>query len=153
MFRLILPVIICLAEPLSAQSIKSCPSGDNQICDQILACIGAKGRWFHGLALGLGPWSSVTGSFDNGIACTGQRLQYNKVMTGEITLECTDGARGTVIYENHFPHESYGTGHTTLNDGRALQVWVAQDLKAALRFDVGSTVARLPCPGGAIRLD
>ena len=153
MFRLILPVIIFAGGPLSAQSLKTCPTSIERPCDQILACIGTDGQWFSGIALGFGPLNSVVGTLDNGIVCTGQRMHYSKALTGQITLECADGSQGTVVYENHAPHQTYGTGHAQLDDGRAIEVWVAQDIKSALRVVSGDDEDRLLCPDGAMRLD
>ena len=153
MFRLILPVIIFAGSPLGAQYLETCPTNSEQPCDQILACIGTDGQWFSGIALGFGPLNSVVGTLDNGIVCTGQRMHYNKTLTGQITLECTDGTQGTVVYENHALHQTYGTGHAQLDDGRAIEVWVAQDIKSALRVVSGDDEDRLLCPDGAFRLD
>lgn len=156
MFRPILPVIICLSGPLNAQDDKGCPSGDPEhTCDHIVACIGTSGLWFNGRARGNGPIDQIHGALNTGATCTGTRMNYNKMFAGEITLQCTDGTRTTVDYDqprlgNDF---DYGYGQSVTQDGREVQVWLANDIVTILRRESGGIASLLPCVGGAVRLD
>ncbi len=155
MISRMLPVIICLAGQTQADDKTDCLAGQGEACEQILACIGDDGRWFRGEAIGRGPVNDVLGTLDNGIICSGQRMRFNKILSGSVKLTCEDGTQTTVEYEIPFLETDfdYGTGRAQTKNGRAVQLWVGQDLVTSLRRESGGIVSLLPCPGGAIALD
>lgn len=147
MFRPILPVIICLAGPLSAQSAAHC--GPHQ-CDHVLVCIGMDGLRYDGVAIGNGPVNTIRGQLNTGVTCTATRMHYNKPFAGEITLACNDGTSAVIEYDAAYFGASYSYGQSATGNGLHVRMWVAHDMMGALSDQSARSPANASC---AIKAD
>ena len=142
MFRPILPVIICLAGPLSAQSSARC---DPHQCDHVLACIGMDGLRYDGVAIGNGPVNTIRGQLNTGVTCTATRMRFNKPYAGKITLSCDDGTRTMADYDAAYLGAGYSYGQSVTADGRHVRMWVAHDMMGALSDQSADSPANASC--------
>lgn len=149
MFRPVLPVIICLAGPLSAQpaACKNIP-GSQDNCVRVLACIGDQGLYFDGQARGwdAGP---VTGEISNGVGCNGTWTADGPLDAGMGKMVCDDGLEIGVIYYTQDNETGTAIGRGSDSIGQPVEVWSGQNVLEYLTPD-GSVSARLPCMSGPI---
>lgn len=163
MFRLLLPVVVCLiAAPVLSDTIilpeigitpqaapEPCPNvpGSQASCSRILACVGNDGLWFDGRAVG---WDAgiVTGRMSDGSTCEGEWRSGFAFGTGRSVVSCSDGSRGQVIY--YIQHNETGTveGRGVDTMGRGLKVWTGLNVVDFLKDASGRP--RLPCTDDAI---
>lgn len=149
MFRPVLPVIICLAAPLHAETdicVNVPYSQDN--CVRVLACIGDQGLHFDGQARGwdVGP---VTGAISNGVSCTGTWTADGPGGAGMGKMACEDGLEIGVIYYAQDSETSTVIGRGSDSIGQPVQVWSGENVLEFLPPD-GAVSARLPCMSGPI---
>ncbi len=149
MFRLILPVIICFATPLNAETAQcqNIPfSQDN--CVRVLACIGDQGLHFDGQAHG---WDAgtVTGLISNGVKCDGTWSSDGLAGTGVGRLTCVDGLEVGVIYYTQDNETGTVIGRGSDSLGQPVEIWSGSRVLEFLTPD-GAVSARLPCMSGPI---
>ncbi|KJZ19559.1 hypothetical protein [Loktanella sp. S4079] len=150
MFRLILPVAICIAQSANAQSGTQCAlTEDNENCNRVVACVGTDGLWFNGRAFGRGT-GTFAGSMSNGVSCDGTWVSRNAFGLGEADVSCDDGMTGKVLYTYQDPYTGTAVGRGLTSDGRPIQIWSGNNVLRYLREDTGKPVAMLPCAAGAI---
>jgi len=149
MFRTILPVIICLAGPLQAETA-SCENipGSQDNCVRVLACIGDQGLHFDGQARGwdTGP---VTGTISNGVNCKGNWTADDPGGAGFGQMTCEDGLKIEVLYYTQDNETGTAIGRGTDSIGQPVEIWSGQNVLEYLTPD-GSVSARLPCMSGPI---
>ncbi|MEM9785636.1 MAG: hypothetical protein AAF801_03990 [Pseudomonadota bacterium] len=149
MFRTILPVIICVAKPVSAETAacENVPySQDN--CVRVLACIGDQGLYFDGQARGwdTGP---VTGEISNGVTCDGTWTANGPGGAGMGNMVCADGLEIGVIYDTQDNETGTVIGRGSDSIGQPVEIWSGENVLDYLTSD-GAVSARLPCMSGSI---
>ncbi|WP_099248403.1 hypothetical protein [Pelagimonas phthalicica] len=163
MFRILLPVALCLSSPVFAQTLSvpgiSKPSAEvkptcqnipysQENCVRVLACVGASGLYFDGRALG---WDQgkVIGALSNGTRCVGTWKSGGFMGTGTSTLSCQDGTQAQVLYYTQDNDTGTVTGRGSDNHARAVIAWSGQNVLEFLTPS-GKPSAELPCGPTAI---
>ena len=147
MIRRILPVTICFAAPVAAETCENVPYSQEN-CVRVLACIGDQGLYFDGEARGWdeGPASGV---ISNGVTCSGTWTADGPFGAGMGQMTCESGIDIGIIYhtQDNETGTVIGNGSDTL--GRPIQIWSGQNILEFLTPD-GAVSPRLPCLSGPI---
>lgn len=146
MFRLALPVALCLGTPSLAQT--TCPmTGDQSNCSRILACIGSD-RWFEGRGIGRGN-GTLAGTMSDGTTCTGTWTARNWFGAGQADVICDDGMSVTVLYTYQDEWTGTAVGGGEANTGDWVQAWSGNNVLDYLEAETGR-IKSLPCSFGDI---
>lgn len=135
----------CLFLPAAVTASALCPmTGDQQNCVRVLACIGDKGRWFHGRALGRGS-GTLAGVTDDGVSCAGTWTARNVMGLGQADVACDDGMTVRVIY--FYQDEWTGTaiGRGISATGEVVKSWSGTHVLDYFRNGAPVGEARLRC--------
>ncbi len=149
MIRLIVPVTICLAGPVGAQSATCENVPYSQInCVRVLACIGDQGLYFDGQARG---WDTgtVAGDISNGDSCQGDWTADGPFGAGMAEMTCNSGLDIGVIYHTQDNETGTVIGNGSDSTGQPIQVWSGENVLAFLTPD-GTVGSELPCMSGPI---
>ncbi|MFW2542680.1 hypothetical protein ACN2XU_08570 [Primorskyibacter sp. 2E107] len=160
MFRVLMPVVLCLAGPAFADGLTLRAPGENpppaelappcenipgrqSNCVRVLACIGASGLYFDGAARG---WDqgTVEGVTSEGIACAGHWRSGGFLGSGTSRMQCEDGLEVSVLYYTQDNETGTVIGRGTDSIGRAITVWTGENVLRYLTGD-GRPSAELPC--------
>ena len=136
MFRLILPAIICLAAPAIGAPKPDCPGDGRGPCYQVMACLG-EDRVFTGrIQPSPGLIFEVTGLIDGHIPCTGELMEYSRVLSGTLSVTCDDSTAFQAEYLGDFaPGTRFGEGTGHDKTGAAVSIRVGTDLPATCPAD------------------
>jgi hypothetical protein len=147
--RALLPVVF-LCAPAAAEQASLCPMTDDQAnCVRVLACIGDRGRWFHGRAFGRGE-GTLTGVVSDGVKCQGTWTSRYALGAGRADVRCDDSSAFNVII--HDQDEDTGTaigrGHSVTGD--LVQSWSGEHVLEYFRDGGPTADAVLKC--GAVEI-
>lgn len=142
-------VLICLwLAPFARGQELVCPMTDDQSnCVRILACIGDKGLWFNGRALGRGT-GTLAGLVNNGAVCEGTWTSRNVLGLGQADVSCDDGMQVTVYYTYQEEYTGTAIGRGRNNRGEWVKAWSGLHVLEYLERETGEVA--LPCGEASI---
>ena len=168
MFRVLVPALAVFCLPLAAQAQTLRPATPPQppprtaatemhapcamtdgadSCARVLACVGDRGTWFAGRALGRGA-GDLSGAMSDGTACTGQWTERNWFGLGQADITCTNGETGRVYFNYQDRWTGTATGSGKMSGGDRIEVWSGNRVPEFLQNSTG--LPALPCGETAI---
>jgi len=146
--RLLPPLLVVIATQVSGQALAEgalCPMTDDQSsCVRILACVGDKGRWFHGRGLGLGE-GTLAGVMNDGVSCVGDWTNANAFGVPQARVTCDDGMEVTVLYFHQNEDTGTATGRGITNRDEGVQVWTGLHVLEYFKEGSPTDAAVLKC--------
>ena len=145
MIARLLPAALALsALPAFAQVCETTGRSDN--CVRVLACIGDRGLWFDGRAIG---WNhgTIAGMLSDGSVCTGS-WAYDSAVSSETYVTCDNDIDAAVFAVAQDPTTGTAIGEGMTSDGRRVTAWSGRYVLDFLRGDDGTP--QLPCTDAQI---
>lgn len=124
-----------------AAEASDCNDGNNQ-CTEVVGCVlGTPNEMFVGEVYGVsrGDFGVIS---TNGAQCTGtfERTQNG---TARVETECSDGRKGSAVFDYFEPKSGTGRGAGKMSDGAQIVFWAGENLKAYFESGDGSGFSEL----------
>lgn len=146
MFRRLLPVfaMLCATAAAAEDKLPCDVTPDETSCSRNFACIGDKGRWYEGRAIGRGT-GILDGRLSDGAKCSGTWTNSNAMGAGQADFACDDGTTGTVFYYLQDGVTGTAIGKGATNKGDHIDAWSGEHVLEFLRKGTTSAEAALKC--------
>lgn len=155
MLRALVSTMIFLGVPATAQTFVPGTAGEPCVtdggpdsCVKVLACIGDRGRWFEGRAIGSGS-GILQGRTSDGVTCSGT-WTIEPSGLGRTEAACENGTTAELIaeYQDHRTGTAIGEGVTS--EGEKILSFSGRNV---VEFLTDDGVSVLPCGDGGVELD
>lgn len=150
---LLISLCIWLA-PITAQSdpMENCENTkDRNNCTPFYACIGDKGDWMKGHAIG---WNTgvLAGVSKSGMTCKGDWTARNSFGSGQANLACDDGGHALIYFTTQDPETGTAIGQGLMTDGRKIKGWSGKHVEQFFKDYNGWPEGMLVCGPASVPL-